>query len=116
MAAISYDSSVHITADGARSVRTVTGAQVIKTASGRYSIDMNHVKAVGIKNVVEVESYEIHTVANSRSHFVRFHGKGELKFAYNSAGQLLELGWENLNFVLTADDELIFSRLRNASH
>jgi len=54
-------------------------------------------------------------VANSRSHFARLHGNGELGFAYSHTGQLLESGWEILNFVFTSDDQSISSRAPDGS-
>ena len=110
MAIATYDSSTQTGSKGAFSAQTSTGAKVTKRADGRHTIDIRNVRAVGIRNVVDVETHEITTVANSRSHFVRFLGGGELRFAYSNTGQLLKFDWDNLNFVLTPDDELVFFR------
>ena len=105
-----YDSSKQGNCRGEFSTQTTTGAKITKAEDGRHVIGMRRVKAVGIENLMDVEVHGISTVANSRSHYVRFQGGGELRYSYNSAGQLLEFSWENLDFVLTMNDEIMFSR------
>jgi hypothetical protein len=61
-------------------------------AQGGLRVDIPEIiTSVGISNLTEVTEHTITTVVGSRSHLLRFTNGGELRFAYNSLGQLIEL-------------------------
>ncbi len=74
----------------------------------RMTVSLPAIEAVGIRHLVEVEPHVITTVAGSRSHVVRFANGGWLRFAYNSAGALIELSAENLTCLLAHGNEALF--------
>ena len=61
-------------------------------AQGRLRVDIpDIITSVGITNLTEVTEHHITSIVGSRSHLLRFTNGGELRFAYNSLGQLIEL-------------------------
>ena len=60
------------------------------TSEGPVALHIDSIRAVGIENLVEVESHTINRVFNSVSHPVKFHGGGEVRFSYNAKGEILE--------------------------
>lgn len=71
-------------------------------------VDLSVVRAVGIKRLDEVESHTVNDFAGSRSHVVRFVNGALLQYAYNSAGQLIELSSLKLACSLSNNNELLF--------
>jgi len=74
----------------------------------RFSVDGNDItgylpvlRSVGIRNLVDVASHEVMTIAGSTSHIVRFRDGGFTQFAYNDRGQLIELS--GCHCTMTAD-------------
>ena len=55
------------------------------------TLNLSVLRSVGIKNLVNVENYFINRLMGSVPHQVMFWGGGELRFAYNSTGDLIEL-------------------------
>ncbi len=84
--------------------------QVVRGADGRLHVGLKELRRVGICNLTEVKTHTITTILNSTSHFIRFHGGGELSFAYTQHGQLLSLHWDNLAITFMSDNEVVFSR------
>ena len=52
--------------------------------------------------------HRVNTILGSRSHFLRFCNGGCLQFAYNDAGQLIELSAEGLALTIKANGEFCF--------
>lgn len=105
------DCKVEAQADGSITVKLPNGAIIAMRGS---DIDMSlpteiTLSAVGIKNLVEVESYTINTIVGSRSHVVRFINGGYLQFTYNNAGQIVDLTAEKLIGQLTQENEMLYS-------
>jgi hypothetical protein len=106
----SHGSSIETRADGTATVHTAAGA-VINIAKNRdVKLDLEEIQSVGIYNVIEVETHQITHVAGSTSHFVRFHGGGEVSFAYNHQGKLIELSAKDCGFSLSNKNELLFRK------
>ena len=77
--------SKHITA-------TTKGDVTRIRSQGDLTVDLPQtIASVGIVNLTEVVEHHITTIVGSRSHLVRFVNGGELRFAYNGAGDLIEL-------------------------
>ena len=66
------------------------------------------VNAVGIRDIAQVVEHRVNTILGSRSHFLRFGNGGCLQFAYNNAGQLIELSAEGLSLTIKANGEYCF--------
>ena len=61
-------------------------------AQGGLHVEIPEIIAsVGISNLTEVTEHQITAILGSRSHLLRFANGGELRYAYNSLGQLIEL-------------------------
>ena len=55
------------------------------------------ISSVGILSLTEVSAHHINTIVGSRSHLVHFNNGGVLQFAYNGAGELIELKSQDLS-------------------
>ena len=108
----SFVSSVEKGKDGATVLRTTSGGKMEIDKQRNVTLDLATITAVGLQNLSDVESHQINRVIGSVSHFVRFHGGGELRFAYNHEGKLIELSAQNCAFVLTQANELLFGKAR----
>ena len=102
--------SVKVNADGTMSISTPVGDRIEIGANGTANINLKKIAAVGIHNLVDVESHTINTIVGSVSHYVRFAGGGEVRFVYNTSGQLIELSAKNVITSVTHNDEIIFMR------
>lgn len=60
-------------------------------------------KTVGLAHLAYVAEYRIETHFDSASHFVRLINGGELHFAYNFDGRLLELKGSYVSFRITPE-------------
>ena len=74
------------------------------------------IESVGINNLTEVAEHRITTMLGSRSHWVRFTNGGELHFAYNGLGQLIELSARDLSVSISAGNVVNFAIPVEASH
>ncbi|MBK8760298.1 MAG: hypothetical protein IPM03_07660 [Sulfuritalea sp.] len=81
---------------------------IAKAVNGSWEISIGRIKAVSIANLLDVETHNIHNIANSVSHFLRFRGGGELRFSYNQSGQILEFNWYKLDLAISPNGELKF--------
>ena len=87
--------SMHV--EGAPATVVTKDGTTFITSDGDLTVNFSNIMAtVGIKNLTEVTEHQITTILGSRSHLVRFVNGGELRFAYNSLGQLLELSAREL--------------------
>lgn len=96
--------------DGTATVRTVGGGVIDVDKDRNVKLELAAIESVGIHNVIEVESHQINRVLGSTSHYVRFHGGGEVRFAYNDQGKLIELSARDCGFSLSNKNELLFHR------
>jgi hypothetical protein len=104
----SFISSIEQGKDGSATLRTATGGTMQVDKERNVTLDLETITAVGIRDLSEVETHRINRVMGSISHFVRFHGGGEVRFAYNHEGKLIELSAQNCGFSLSARNELLF--------
>jgi hypothetical protein len=96
--------------DGSSTLKTPDGGATITTnPDGTVSLDFKRIQNIGIRNIIDVQHYGINTVLGMVSHFVKFHNGGELRFAYNQAGQLIELTFSRLHVNITDDTQVMFS-------
>jgi hypothetical protein len=109
-----HGASIETRDDGTTSVRTAGGGVIDVDQNRNVKLDLATIEAVGIHNVIEVESHQINRVLGSTSHYIRFHGGGEVRFAYNDQGKLIELSARSCGFSLTNKNELFFHRAKKS--
>jgi hypothetical protein len=103
-----HGASIEKGEDGSAQVRTAGGATIDISNERNVELNIETIQSVGIYDLSEVEGHLINQVLGSTSHLVRFHGGGELRFAYNQQGKLIELSASNCGFVLSNSNELLF--------
>ena len=87
---------------------TPSGTNIRRVGEDHLHIDFKNIRSVGVKNIIDVELHAINTVLNSRSHLLRFRNGGEVRFAYNDKGFLIELLIKGVDLTLSTSDELMF--------
>jgi hypothetical protein len=75
---------------------------------GNYEFQLDQIQSVGIRNIADVVEHRINTIVGTRSHMVRFYNGGVLTYAYNDAGQLIELCATKLMMIVSKDNEVSF--------
>ena len=89
-------------------IKTATGTAIRHIGPNHVHIDFNHIKSVGIVNILDVESHFINTIMNSKSHVIKFSNGGEVTFAYNANGALIDLSAKYVSLTISQADELVF--------
>jgi hypothetical protein len=79
---------------------------------GNIAAELSTIKSVGIADLADVHSHEIVRIFGSVSHHVRFVGGGELRFVYNTRGELLELSASSVKGSISDDHRLVFMPYR----
>ena len=79
-----------------------SGTFIHNDLAGDLSLTLYTVKAVGIANLADVAEYKITRDAVAVTHWVRFHGGGELHVTFDLEGELVSLRGERV--CLTAND------------
>jgi hypothetical protein len=97
--------------EGRLSVKEAPDGSIAASTDKHVNIDLGTIKSVGIENLIDVEVHEINWLFDSVSHYIRFFGGGEVRFSYNSAGQLLDLTGKGVTTVITDGDRLLFRRI-----
>lgn len=63
----------------------------IDDGSGPSHVSLDEIRAVRVEDLSQVLEHRIARIMGSTSHVIRFIGGGELRYAYNSRGQVIEL-------------------------
>jgi hypothetical protein len=64
---------------------------VIDDGNGASQVSLDEIRAVRVEDLSQVLDHRIARIMGSTSHVIRFIGGGELRYAYNSRGQVIEL-------------------------
>ena len=64
---------------------------VIDDGNGSSQVSLDEISAVRVEDLSQVLDHRIARIMGSTSHVIRFIGGGELRYAYNSRGQVIEL-------------------------
>jgi hypothetical protein len=64
---------------------------VIDDGNGASQVSLDEIRAVRVEDLAQVLDHRIARIMGSTSHVIRFIGGGELRYAYNSRGQVIEL-------------------------
>lgn len=63
----------------------------IEDGNGAAQVSLDEIRAVRVEDLSQVLDHRIARIMGSTSHVIRFIGGGELRYAYNSRGQVIEL-------------------------
>lgn len=91
------------------------GASFIRNADGSLNFFPVEINTVGIRDIADVVEHRINTIVGSRLHLVRFVNGGLLTYAYNDAGELIELVSNNLVAEISIENEIVYYVLREPS-
>ena len=94
---------------GVSVVHVESGGVFERSAQGDIRARLPQIRSVGVADLADVLSHEIVCIVGSVSHHVRFVRGGDLRFAFNSRGELIELHSSNLAVSVSPDQRLIFS-------
>jgi hypothetical protein len=78
---------------------------------GNVSVEAVRAPCIGIANLAQVVDYRIAAIAaiaGSISYHVRFHNGGELNYAFNEKGELLELSGKGMDFAVSPEGSFMF--------
>jgi len=78
-------------------------------------LHIESIKSIGIENLVDLEVHAINHIFNSVSHYLKFSGGGEVRFAYDAAGRLLEFEATNIAAQIVNGDRIILMRKPDAA-
>jgi len=84
------------------------GTSFILNSDSSIEYNLSEINAVGIKNITDVVEHRINTIMGSRLHMVRFINEGILTYAYNDAGQLIELASSDLAAEISKNNEILY--------
>jgi hypothetical protein len=82
--------------DGTVTFDAPNGAKISTNLDGSIALDLQRISAIGVANIIEVQTHNIQDVLGMRTHFIKLHTGGEVRFAYNHSGQLVELSFTGL--------------------
>ena len=101
------DYHVDHAANGQITVRFDKGHRFTLEGADIYA-DLASITTIGVKHLDEVASHTVNTIVGSCSHVIQFVNGAILRYAYNSAGQLIELSGHNLACSVSDKNELLF--------
>lgn len=102
--------SFNIRPEGAMSIKTQSDGTVNAVSDKPVTIDLGTIEAIGIGNLVDVESHDITRVAGITSHFIRLHGGGDVVLAFNEQGKIIQCQGLNVRSTVVNGSELVFSK------
>ena len=83
----------------------------IDDGSGISQISLDEIRAVRVEDLSQVLEHRIARILGSTSHVVRFIGGGELRYAYNSRGQVIELSASGVKGAVSPNRVVTFGAL-----
>lgn len=84
---------------------------VIDDGQGTSQVSLDEIRAVRVEDLSQVLDHRIARIVGSTSHVVRFIGGGELRYAYNSRGQVIELSANGVKGVVSASRVVTFGAM-----
>jgi hypothetical protein len=88
---------------------TIFGATISRIGPEHTHIDFSNISSVGLENICDVEAHFINNVLGSTSHLIKFRNGGEVNFAYNTKGQLVDFCAKNVQLLFDQNQKVIFS-------
>jgi len=91
-------------------------------ADGSLSISSKHsvalafgtIKSVGVENLIDIEVHAINKVFNSVSHYIKFHGGGEVRFSYDATGEIMEFTGSHIDAEVHNGERILLKRKADA--
>jgi hypothetical protein len=99
---------VRMIAGGGLQAETENGDRFELDGQGNVVASFPADAIITIRNIADVASHTINTIVGSRSHVVRFHNGGLLKYAYNDQNELIELYSEKLLVSIIPGNEIVY--------
>lgn len=96
--------------EGGMKITRPDGSVMIMHDSGGVSIEKLVPESVGIKNLAEVESYEIRETDEGRVHRVNFVGGGHVETTYLENGTFVSLSGNNVLQSISNKNEILISQ------
>ena len=84
---------------------------VIDDGNGASQVSLDEIRAVRVEDLSQVLEHRIAHIVGSTSHVVRFIGGGELRYAYNGRGQVIELSATGIKGSVSPSRVLTFGAL-----
>jgi hypothetical protein len=100
-----FQPMTHHLAEG-ESLATPWGARFMRS-DGQVLADVPVITSVGLCNLCEIRSHEVVRVAGLVSHSVRFMDGGQMRFAYNERGELVELYSRGVSVAISKDGRVL---------
>jgi hypothetical protein len=91
-----------------------SGATIALNQDGSFAYTITEINSVGIRDIADVVEHRINTIVGSRLHMVRFVNGGTLTYAYNEAGELIELSSSSLAANISVENEVVYYVLRQS--
>ena len=83
----------------------------IDDGSGTSQVSLDEIRAVRVEDLSQVLEHRIARIVGSTSHVIRFIGGGELRYAYNSRGQVIELSATGVKGAVSPNRVVTFGAL-----
>lgn len=78
---------------------------------GYVAFDLYRAPGIGIADMAEIVDFRIAAIAGSISYHVRFCNGGELNYAFNRKGELLDLWGRHVSFTASPEGGFLFRAL-----
>lgn len=96
--------------EGEMQIKNSADGRLTASSDKPVSIDLGTIEAVGIKNLVDIESHNITRIAGVTSHFIKLFGGGEIVLAFNEQGTILDCRGSNVLTTIENGRSLVFSK------
>jgi len=101
---------IRIRSDGPAEVRETADGVSISGAKRPVALHIESIKGIGIQNITDVAEHAVNRVFNSVSHYIRFHGGGEVRIAYDLKGELLEFEAKKVDVQIDKGERIVLIR------
>ena len=79
-------------------------------SEGRMNVRLSGLRRVDVHGITDLETHQITRAFDSVSHFLRFANGGEVRFAYNAAGALLEFVANDVEVGVIGGDRVVLGQ------
>lgn len=76
-------------------------------SEGQITVKLSGIRSVDVHGITDLETHQITRAFDSVSHFLRFANSGEVRFAYNAAGALLEFLVNDVEVDVIGGDRIV---------
>ena len=83
----------------------------IDDGSSTSQVSLDEIRAVRVEDLSQVLDHRIARIMGSTSHVIRFIGGGELRYAYNNRGQVIELSATGVKGAVSPNRVVTFGAL-----